>query len=171
MSISVTEALSAQASASAFVAGIPVAGPSSTAPANDGAGSGDAVSGAGGPGNQSGAGDALGSRQSTSPFRSPVYEFDPETLTSIVIFRDRDTGDVISQFPPEEVIEQFREAENLTAPDAVGGQVDVVLGEETPSGEAGAVAEAIEQAVADVEEAAQAAAENPTTLAQLDVNT
>ncbi len=50
-----------------------------------------------------------GSGANTEFFISPVLRFDSQSLTVIFQVRDSGSGDVVRQFPPEAVVERYRQ--------------------------------------------------------------
>lgn len=65
---------------------------------------------------------------------SPILRFDPRALTLIIQYRDSQTGDVELQFPPERVVDQYRQDPSLRFPLRREDEPEIV-GPESPTEE------------------------------------
>lgn len=58
---------------------------------------------------------------SSDYYLSPVMSVDPSSLVLLLQFRDSKSGEVLKQFPPEYVVERYRQGESRPIDQVFGG--------------------------------------------------
>ncbi|MEI6558017.1 MAG: hypothetical protein WCO00_06390 [Rhodospirillaceae bacterium] len=59
-------------------------------------------------------------------YASPIYKFDPLAKLSIEVIRDTSTGSVISQIPPEQVVQRYRLGQITAATNGISAQTSAL---------------------------------------------